>query len=152
MKRMLMFVGIGVAAIIVVVGISVGTVWLVKDRLLPAQPAAGAAGGPEVEVSEENLLPLKPFVTNLADTDRPKYISVTFELVVTKASYKESIEKNLPLVRDHVLAVLSSKKSQEVTGEAGANTLKNDVLARLNEKLGGKMIQKVLITDLVVQH
>lgn len=152
MKRILMFVGASIAAVVVVVGVSIGTVWLVKDSLVGQRNDGAQGREAEIEVTKANVLPLKPFVTNLADTGGAKYISVTFELVLRKPADGDKLNENLPLIRDHIVAVLSSKRSQEVTGEAGANTLKNDVLLRLNEKLGGTYIQKVLITDLVVQH
>lgn len=153
MKRILLFVGVGVAALLVVVGVSVGTVYMARDILgVPQSSAGGPVGGAAVQVTKDNVLALKPFVTNLADSDRPRYISVTFELVLGDPGDKSAVEANLPLIRDQIVAVLSTKRSQEVTGEAGANTLKNDILKRLADQLGSKHVQKVLITDLVVQY
>ncbi len=155
MKRILLFVGAGLAALIIVVGVGGGTAYLVLKGLgTPVAAPASEGGAIDVELTKENVLPLKPFVTNLTSDQpgRPQYISVTFELVLRKAEEKTKVEENLPLIRDAIVSVLSTKKSQEVTGEAGANTLKNDVLARINKELGTKAIQKVLITDLAVQY
>lgn len=148
------WVAIGVVGLVVVVGVPLGIslfmLGQIKDKV---ESVSASASEPKVAITKDNVVKLNPFITNLADTTSPKYISLTVELVLTSDKEKENIDANLPLVRDTVVALLSSKKSQEVSGEAGANTLKNEIQTRLNTALGGKNpIAKVLITDLVIQH
>ncbi len=162
LKKIGLYAGIGLGALAVVMAVAGGTVYLfVKLNSPQAKEAAAVAttkGGTEkgltldFEITQKNIVLLKPFVTNLADSDRPRYINVTFELVTKDQVTKEKVAANLPVVRDAVVAVLNSKKALEVTGEAGANTLKDDILKRLNDALGGKLVAKVLITDFVVQY
>lgn len=158
MKEKLMKYGIwvvvGVVGLVVVVGVPLGISLFMLGKISDKVDSVSAsASEPKVAITKENVVKLNPFITNLADTTSPKYISLTVELVLTSDKEKESVDANLPLVRDTIVALLSAKKSQEVSGEAGANTLKNEIQTRLNTALGGKNpIAKVLITDLVIQH
>jgi len=163
LKKILLYAGIGVGALLIVMAVAGGTVYLFVN-LYPQQvkesPAPTAASskstvekGPTVdfEVTDKNVVVLKPFITNLADADRPRYINVTFELLTRDPTVAEKVKANLPVVRDTIVTVLNSKKSLEVSGDAGANTLKDEILKKLNDVLGAKYVARVLITDFVVQ-
>lgn len=148
------WVAIGAVGLVVVVGVPLGISLFMLGQISDKVDSVSApASEAKVAITKENVVKLEPFITNLADTASPKYISLTVELVLSKDGKKETIDANIPLVRDTIVALLGSKKSQEVSGEAGANTLKNEIQTRLNTSLGGKNpIAKVLITDLVIQH
>lgn len=149
MKNWVLYVVAGIAALVVVTGVGGLTAYLVISKMAPTvaetRPAIAADGSAEFAVA------LKPFTTNLGDTDRPRYISVTFELGARSEKEVETINAHIPAIRDQILQILNSKKSMEVTGESGANKLKNEVQEKLNDALGGSLIQKVWISDLVVQ-
>lgn len=149
MKNWVLYVVAGIAALVVVTGVGGLTAYLVISKMAPtaaaAQPAVAAEAGGEFTVA------LKPFTTNLGDTDRPRYISVTFELGARDEKAVEALNAKVPAIRDQILQILNSKKSMEVTGESGANKLKNEVQEKLNAALGGSLVQKVWISDLVVQ-
>jgi flagellar FliL protein len=164
-KKIVMYVVVGVIALAVVVGAGGLTAYLVSDQrakaaaeaAVKATPAGTAKAESEAKtLSPEKVTPdttveLKPFTTNLADTDRTSYINVTFQLVLANSKDKKKIEEKLPLVRDTVLQVLNKKQSMEVTGADAANKLKNDVLEGINAVLGGHVVEAVLISDKVVQ-
>lgn len=169
LKQIGLYAGIGLGALVIVMAVAGGTVYLYTTLNPPvAQTAATVAtatatttaGGPvkgpalDFEITDKHVVALKPFVTNLADTDRPRYINVTFELLSKDPTTAEKVKANLPVVRDTIVSILNSKKALEVSGDAGANTLKDEILKRLNEALGNRnpLVAKVLITDLVVQY
>ncbi|HLO01858.1 MAG TPA: flagellar basal body-associated FliL family protein [Symbiobacteriaceae bacterium] len=149
MKNWVLYVVAGIAALVVVTGVGGLTAYLVISKMAPttaeSRPASAA------EVGGEFAVALKPFTTNLGDTDRPRYISVTFELGAHDEKTVEKLNAQIPAIRDQILQILNSKKSMEVTGDSGANKLKNEVQEKLNAALGGSLIQKVWISDLVVQ-
>lgn len=150
MKNLLLYVIAGIAALVVVTGVGGLTAYLVISKMAPAggdlRPAVTATSSAEVAVA------LKPFTTNLGDTDRPRYISITFELGARDAKDVEVINGRIPAIRDLILQILNSKKSMEVSGDSAMNKLKNEVQERLNELLGAPLIQKVWISDHVVQY
>lgn len=153
MKKILLYVGIGVAALILVVGVS-GTMAVVLIKNMAPNAAGPAAAGrnesPGVTVDKTSLVELKPFVTNLFD--KPRYISVSFTLVGKDAVATTLLKDNTPIVRDTIIAVLNSLTSTEVSDEAGSNSLKTEIINRLNTVMGSKVVDKVLITEKVIQH
>lgn len=149
MKNWVLYVVAGLAALVVVTGVGGLTAYLVISKMAPT--AAESRSVNTTEVSGEFAVALKPFTTNLGDTDRPRYISVTFELGARDEKDLAVLNAHIPAIRDQILQILNSKKSMEVTGDSGANKLKNEVQEKLNAALGGAFIQKVWISDLVVQ-
>lgn len=147
MKKMMVYGLAAFAALVVVTLVGAGTTYLVVSQMAPA--TALAAG--RVDIAKGSAVTLKEFVTNLSDIERQRYIKVTFELVARDEKDAKRLEENVPLVRDLILSLLNSKRSSEVSGEAGAATLKAEIMERINTHLGGPFVQKVLITDFVVQ-
>jgi flagellar FliL protein len=146
------YIAAGAAALLMVVGISGGAAYLVMKSVQPAKAEAATASPATLNLAQGGkVITLKPFVTNLADADRPRYINVTFELVALSDKEAQTLQQNLPVLRDSIVAILNTKKSMEVTGEAGANKLKSDIQEKLNGLLGGRYVQRVLMTDFTVQ-
>lgn len=154
MKKYLIWGVAGLLGLIVVIGAPLGVTLYMMNQFKDTMSVAAnqEVKAPPVKVTKDNVVALKPFIANLADADKPKYVSLTVELVLKDAKKKEDVETNTPLVRDTIVSLIASKKAQEVSGEAGANTLKTEMVARLNTALGGQVIDRVLITDLVVQY
>lgn len=152
MKKIGLYVVAGMIGLLVVVGVSVAVVYFAVPKAQHTSSSTEAGSGSAVELTKENVLALKPFVTNLGDTDRPRYINVTFELVAKDATDKSKLEENTAAIRDTILSVLGTKKSLDVAGEKGASTLKSEVQSKLNSLLRKNYVQQVLITDLVVQY
>ena len=153
MKNVVLYVVTGVVALLVVVGAGGGAAWLMYNKLGgPMQQVVMTTQGAKVlELPENGVLELKPFVTNLKDPGGNRYINVTFHLVMSSEKEKQKVEKNVPIVRDAVLRVLNAKNALEVTGPEGSNTLMQEIQKAVNEALGGSFVTSVLITDKVVQ-
>lgn len=149
MKNIILYVVAGVVALVVVIGAGAATAWYVAGLRDHGTATAAAAAAP-ADLAGSQVIELKEFVTNLADTPNPRYIKVTMQLVTTEKE-KAKIEANVPRIRNAVIQLLNSKKSLEVTGNEGANKLQSDVKDVVNKALGGNPVAEVLITDIVVQ-
>lgn len=147
MKKVVLYGMAGLAALVVITLVGAGTTYLVISQMGPSTALAAT----NVDLAKGSAVTLKEFVTNLSDIERPRYIKVTFELVARDERDAKRLEENAPLVRDIILSLLNSKRSTEVSGETGAATLKAEIMERINTRLGGPFVQKVLITDFVVQ-
>jgi flagellar FliL protein len=146
------YIAAGAGALLLVVGISGGAAYLVMKSVQPGTAEAATVSPSTINLAQGGkVITLKPFVTNLADADRPRYINVTFELVAQSDKEAQTLQQNLPVLRDSIVAILNTKKSMEVTGDAGANKLKSEIQEKLNGLLGGRYIQRVLVTDSAVQ-
>jgi flagellar basal body-associated protein FliL len=150
-KNWVLYVVAGLAALVVVTGVGGLTAYLVISKMAPVGAESRSAAVAADAAAIGNAVQVKPFTTNLGDTDRPRYISVTFDLTARDQKDADYLNGRMAIIRDNILQILNSKKSIEVTGESGANKLKSEVQEKLNAALGGTFVQKVYISDLVVQ-
>ena len=111
----------------------------------PGEPAAGGAGmaGP--------ILPLTPFIVNLADPGGRRYLKATIELELDKKEGEGEFKGRLPEIKDQINSALSTKTSQQVLGGAGKQVLKEELTARLNTILKTAKVKNVFFTEFVVQ-
>ncbi len=147
MRKAALYIVFGLLGLLAVSAVAGGTAYLVMQGKL----AAAAPERSTEDLTDSVVIALEPFVTNLADEGRHRYINVTFELVVPSQREAEKVQANLPLIRDAILGILGRKDSKEVTGEIGSNTLKIEIQSKINSLLGDEYVKQVLITDFAVQ-
>jgi flagellar FliL protein len=71
------------------------------------------------------VLPLEPFVVNLADADAARYLRIKISLMIDDKSRVKEIADNQPLqqkVRDVILQSLTAKTSQELRERTNFDT------------------------------
>lgn len=144
-----------VLAVVLAVLLSVGAAYLLlgSQRHVPAAAAAEQEKekAHEPELSEEmKPLSLDTFTTNLADSDK-HFIQVTFVLLPKDEKTLEKLNAAKPVLRDAVLTILRTRTLEQVRGAEGKQNLVEAVQARLEELAGKGAVQRVLVTDLVVQ-
>jgi flagellar basal body-associated protein FliL len=144
---MVKWIIIGVTAFVLVVGAGAGTVWFLLSRNAQKVEVDLTRG---VLDPKAKVVDLGKFVTNLADKEG-RYIDVNFVVVVKDEKDAKKISDNMAVVRDGILLLLNSLNSKDVIGGEGAENLKRSVHERLNEALGDKLVQRILITSIVVQ-
>ena len=66
-------------------------------------------------------------------------------------SRKPGIDQYKPLINDSVLILLSSKTYNELGTVEGKIQLKQELIMRMNQVLGGPMVKKIYFTEFVVQ-
>lgn len=105
--------------------------------------------------SKENvkseIVTLQTFLVNLADPLGRRYVKMTLDVEVTDAKAAEQLNNNAPKVRDAVILLLSSKTYADLAPLENKIILKNEIVERLNQILGGPKVLRVYFTELVVQ-
>ncbi len=134
----------------VVVIVAAGTYFVVTKFIIKPPP-----GTPTPSVTIGPTFDLEPFVVNLADEDRKRYLKVVMQLElendkkVSKKLEKE-IQDKLPVIRDAIITLLSSKKSSDITTPQGKLNLKKEIINTLNSKLVSGKIVNVYFTEFVI--
>jgi flagellar FliL protein len=105
----------------------------------------------KVEHAEKALMPLEPFLVNLADKDARRYLKVKIDLEVDNEKAAKELEKSLPRIRDQLIFLLSSKSYPDVATPEGKHQLKKDILAQLHAIPAGKKISAAYFTEFVAQ-
>ncbi len=114
-----------------------------------AAPASGKVKEAAKEIGV--MVPLEPFLVNLADTDSRRYLKVKVELEVIPEKAVKEIEKFMPKVRDAVIMILSSQTAQDISQAAGKEKLRKDILVQLQALPGGQNIKGLYFTEFVSQ-
>jgi flagellar basal body-associated protein FliL len=103
------------------------------------------------------ILHLETFVVNLADDDHT-YLRVGIDLGVeakkSSAKEKEKGETNprIPVVRDIVLAVLTSSTSADLSSAEGRRKLKEQLISQLAANVPELGTREIYITEFLIQR
>ncbi|MDL2271859.1 flagellar basal body-associated FliL family protein [Desulfovibrio sp. OttesenSCG-928-I05] len=135
-----------------------GGAWYYFFSGLPGSRAAAApeATGetrtiPQEEPKDLTTTVLPTFLVNLADPLGRRYIKLTLEVEVVNKEVILEIEKQMPKIRDGVIMLLSSKSYADLMPTESKIVLKDELVGRINQALGGPKVTRIFFTDLVIQ-
>ncbi len=126
--------------------------WQVVD----GRALLGMKKAPEVEKKPEKepqkfIYKMDPFIVNLGDSERMRYLKLKLEVESTEAKNNEEYEKRLPQLRDMVFTILTNKTSKEIMDSEGKTKLRNEIAARVNQLLTTFQIKTVYFAEFVIQ-
>ena len=105
------------------------------------------------KIEVKGLMPLDPFLVNLADEDGVRFLKATLQLGVANEMTGE-VDKNSAMVaaiRDSIIALLTSKTSTQIMTPQGKDMLREEIRTRLNALSMSNKVAEVYIVDFVVQ-
>ncbi len=132
--------------------------WYVTHHGLPF---SRRASGPAPKAAAQDASPaavfqLQTFVVNLADPDHSAFLRIGIALGLDKPlSAISDSEKNSPYtpqVRDAVLSVLSSWKSEDLLAPDGRKKLKKQLLQCLRQRIPELGVVDIYFTDFLIQQ
>lgn len=88
----------------------------------------------EAEVKKAEKKPsvftaLDPFTVNLADKDRDHYLQIGLTYEVNGKDVEEEVKSQMPLIRSHILLLLTSKTATELATAEGKARLAGELIA-----------------------
>lgn len=119
-----------------------------------SQLKGGGAKTPEKAPppSPPPLVSLKPFVVNLQDPGEvPRYLKIEFDLELRPGSEVKEIEARMSELRDAIIVLLGSKRSDELGSVEGKDRLKDEILTRVNSRLHSAFANRVFFKEFIVQ-
>ncbi|MDQ1298444.1 MAG: flagellar protein FliL [Campylobacterota bacterium] len=110
-------------------------------------------GGSHEEVSTEVgiMFPLELFTVNLLSESGRRYLKVEMNLELEGEELALELETKKPVLRDVIIRILSGKSLEEVSTIKGKETLKEEIVNDLNQRVKDGKIKNVYFTDFVVQ-
>ena len=134
--------------------------FMLISRTLSAQ--AKAAENPEkaeqekiAEMLEKSaVIPLEPFVVNLADADAARYLRIKITLMVDDKGRVKEVAENQALqlkVRDVILESLTAKRSQDLINAEGKNKLRHELQEKVGVYFRAPKLVDVMFTEFVIQ-
>ena len=134
-----------------------GGLFMMWNKLsdLNAQTVAIASDRAGVQGGVENLVgpifSLETFIVNLADSGGNRYLRVTMDLELANPEMEAEITQRLPQVRDSILMILPTKRFEDISTVEGKTTLRDEVMATLNDFLVQGNITNIYFKEFVVQ-
>ena len=98
----------------------------------------GKAGQPEAKKVEKKpsvFAALDPFTVNLADRDRDHYLQIGLTYEVAGKDVEEEVKGQMPLIRSHILLLLTSKTAVELATAQGKAKLAGELIAVAREPM-----------------
>jgi flagellar FliL protein len=128
-----------------------------KDGKITAiAPVAAASGHGEEGAGKASLFYAidPPLVVNFEDGSVVRFLQITMEVMAHDQKAIDSVQKNMPLIRNNLLLLMSNREYQSMMSREGKDKLRQEALAEIRavqKKQGGEDVDDVLFTSFVVQ-
>jgi len=109
----------------------------------------GGSGKPSVYYAID-----PPLVVNFEDGSAVRFLQITMEVMAHDEKAIESVQKNIPLIRNNLLLLMSNRNYQTMLSREGKEKLRQEALTEIRavqKKTGGPDVDDVLFTSFVVQ-
>ncbi|EDO6668482.1 flagellar basal body protein FliL, partial [Campylobacter coli] len=91
-----------------------------------------------------------PFILNLPQAGRQKYTHCTIDLELIKEISLEDFTKISPVIRDTIIQTILAKEIQEIEFSNFKLELQRELVKKINEKLGNKLIKELYFRDFII--
>jgi flagellar FliL protein len=121
--------------------------------IVPVAPAAHAEGGEGGKTSMYYAID-PPLVVNFEDGSVVRFLQISMEISAHDQKAIDSVQKNIPLIRNNLLLLMSNRNYQSMMSREGKDKLRQEALAEIRavqKKSGSPDIDDVLFTSFVVQ-
>jgi flagellar protein FliL len=128
-----------------------------KDGKIKAiAPVAAAAHGEEGGAAKNTLYYAidPPLVVNFEDGSVVRFLQISMEVMAHDQKAIDSVQKNIPLIRNNLLLLMSNRNYQSMMSREGKDKLRAEALAEVRavqKKEGGPDVDDILFTSFVVQ-
>ena len=149
-----MIIGIIVGLLVLGGGGYYAYITFFQAKVAEEAPAEGKEGASK-EVKEEGnlgvMVPLDPFIVNLAVSAGKRFLKVTISLELSAPEVHAELKVNIQKVTDSILVLLSSKTFEDVYSVQGKFKLKDEVTTRVNRFLVVGHVKDAYFTEFIIQ-
>lgn len=100
---------------------------------------------------QTKLVQLPTILVNLADPLGKRYLKISIELEIKGKEPDKLIEQKMPIIKDTLILLLSSKTFDELSTLEKKYKLKMEIAQRLNQILEKPIVTNVFFTEFLVQ-
>jgi len=154
---------INMVLLVLVLGVGGFVAWKVMQ--LDTPPAKGDKAPaqtedttlPEADKSADNpdappiFIDLPDITVNLADTDSARFLRAKIKLEVRNEKIQTKVNDHMIEINDLVITNLTSKTFKDIRTPQGKYKLKEELIYRINQLIGGKPVKGLYFTEFVSQ-
>ena len=128
-----------------------------KDGLITAVVPVAGAGKEGGEGQSKTALYYAidpPLVVNFEDGSVVRFLQITMEIMAHDQKAIDSLQRNLPVIRNNLLLLMSNRNYQSLMSREGKEKLRGEALDEVRavqKKQGGGDVDDLLFTSFVVQ-
>jgi flagellar FliL protein len=128
-----------------------------KDGKIKAiAPVAGGARGEDGASGAAALYYAidPPLVVNFEEGSAVRFLQISMSVMAHDQKALDSVQKNVPLIRNNLLLIMSNRNYQTLMSREGKEELRHDALAEIRavqKRTGGPDVDDLLFTTFVVQ-
>jgi flagellar protein FliL len=113
---------------------------------------AAHAEKPAPPATPPPVVTIKPFVVNLQESgDMPRYLKLEFDLELRPGSQVKELDQRMSEIRDAVIVLLGSKRSQDLASVEGKDRLRDEIITRINSRLQASTANRVFFKEFIIQ-
>ena len=123
-----------------------------------APPESGQQGGKESKeaasktpAKKKQSFSISKVIVNVAGSMGTRYLMTSFTLVGTANDFKATIEENKDQILDLANTAMASKTISDLEKPGARNQLRSELMAIINNTLGGSLVQEIYFTEFAVQ-
>ena len=120
--------------------------------IVPVPPPAGHGEG-EAKASLFYAID-PPLVVNFEDGSAVRFLQISMEVMGSDQKSIDSVQRNMPLIRNNLLLLMSNRNYQSLMSREGKEKLRQEALTEIRavqKKQGGADVEDLLFTSFVVQ-
>ncbi|SEF41794.1 flagellar basal body-associated protein FliL [Nitrosomonas ureae] len=115
----------------------------------------GETEKPRPKAKPTTFIDLDIFTVNLQPEENNQYLQVGLTIKARETEVVQEITKQMPLIRNRILMLLSSKKAADISSIAGKQQLSQQVSDEIRQSIDSEDLQEdvreVLFTSFVIQ-
>ncbi len=112
----------------------------------------GEGSGRVVDVANIGpIYDMDDFTVNLLNENGKRYLRTKLNLELDSEDLLSEVERKVPVIRDYVIQVLSSKRVEEITTRDGKERVKDELVKVLNTLLIDGQVKNVYFITFVIQ-
>jgi flagellar protein FliL len=95
-----------------------------------------------------------PLVVNFEEGSVVRFLQITMEVMARDQKAIDSVQRNIPLIRNNLLLLMSNRNYQTMMSREGKEKLRAEALAEIRsvqKQQGGEDVEDLLFTSFVVQ-
>ena len=100
---------------------------------------------------QAKLVSLPTILVNLADPLGKRYLKISIEIEVKGKDPEKLVEKDMPMIKDALIMLLSSKTYDDLSTLEKKYKLKLEIAQRLNQIFGKPLVTNVFFTQFLIQ-
>ena len=129
-----------IIALLVLTGAGGGGAWWWMSRDAGTAQTSTPTARPPV------FMNLEPFTVNLLEEDGEHYLQTSVVYQVADEKVVETMKQYLPVIRNRILLLLSSKRPSDLSTAAGKAKLVDELTAAVRESIPGTTVERGILT------